>query len=32
LLAIIDALDSHSVDDLRHIAKLVNTMLNLETE
>jgi hypothetical protein len=32
LLAIIDALDSHSVDDLRHMAKLVNTMLNLETD
>jgi len=32
LLAIIDALDSYSVDDLRHMAKLVNTMLNLETD
>ena len=32
LLAIIDALDSYAVDDLRHMAKLVNTMFNLETD
>jgi hypothetical protein len=31
LLAIIDALDSYSVDDLRHMAKLVNSIFNLET-